>query len=117
MDAKLRDLALRALGLSSVQCEPEISDRAVPEGDTGRAVQAGDESSGSLSQRTPGTLTERFDESAIGRASAKETLTNMIETYGVETVIGEWGRFVASVYGFTVTVEPPSPGTINDPRR
>jgi len=116
MDAKLRDLALRALGLSSVQCEPEISDRAVPEGDTGRAVQAGDESSGSLSQRTPGTLTERFDESAIGRAATIARMTNDVEIYGVET-FGLWFRNVAAMYGYTVTVESPSPGTRMDPRR
>jgi hypothetical protein len=116
MDAKLLDRALSALGLSSVQREPEISDRAVSHGDAGRPVQAGEASSGSLSQRTSGTVTERFDESAIGRAATIARMTNDVEIYGVET-FGLWFRNVAAMYGYTVTVQSPSPGTINDPRR
>ena len=115
MDEYLRHYTLRVLGLSGVQCERPLSDRAVSNGDAGGAVQAGEASSASLS-RTSGTVTERFDESAIGRAATIARMTNDVEIYGVET-FGVWFRNVAAMHGYTVTVEPPSPGRINDPRR
>jgi hypothetical protein len=54
MNELLRNRALSALGLSGLQCERTLSDRAVPDTDEGRAVQVDREPSGSVSQRTEG---------------------------------------------------------------
>jgi hypothetical protein len=114
----LRLTALRALGLSSLQCERSLQDRAMSDTDARGAMQADSEASRPLSQRTPGTITEQFDESAIGRASAKQSLENMIDTYGVEIVLGRWGRNAAAIRDYILTLErKPSPGTRSDPRR
>ena len=43
----------------------------------------------------PGTLTERFDESAIGRAVANRQIATLVDVYGLETVAFWLGNLAA----------------------
>lgn len=48
--------------------------------------------------KIPGTLTEQFDESAIGKAVANQQLATLVDTYGLETV-ARWLGTLAAVKG------------------
>jgi hypothetical protein len=51
----------------------------------------------------PGTLEERFDESAIGKAVSSRQLATLVDIYGLETV-ATWLGNLAAIQGKKITL-------------